>query len=190
MSQYLGEARFNAAIQAYLEKVKYQSQPYTTSLEMLDYIRAATPDSLQYLVRDNFETVTLYDNQIADAKVTELPDGTYQIDVEINILKFRDNGNGKRIYIDSIVTNSATNRSFLEEKNYLEHGELKSLPLADYIDIGIFDKDEKPLTIQTIKCTTINNQLKIVVDKKPKEVRIDPFLKLLDVNEEDSKRGL
>jgi len=57
MSLHIGEERLNGALQAYLNKVKFQTAPYTTSREMVHYIRQATPDSLQYLIRDLFETV-------------------------------------------------------------------------------------------------------------------------------------
>ncbi len=57
MSRHIGEERLNGALQAYLNKVKFQTAPYTTSREMVDYIRKTTPDSLQYLIRDWFETV-------------------------------------------------------------------------------------------------------------------------------------
>ncbi len=49
--------------------MKFQEAPYTTSIEMVDYIREVTPDSLQYVIKDMFETITLYKNRIVDAKL-------------------------------------------------------------------------------------------------------------------------
>ncbi|MBL0052999.1 MAG: hypothetical protein IPP29_16565 [Bacteroidetes bacterium] len=39
-----------------MDKVKFQPPPYTTSIEMLDYLKKATPDSLKYLIKDMFMT--------------------------------------------------------------------------------------------------------------------------------------
>src|SRR5690606_26112753 len=64
LSDYLGEQVFNQTAKAYLEKTAFQNPPYTTSLEFVDYIRAATPDSLRYLIKDMFETITLYNNKV------------------------------------------------------------------------------------------------------------------------------
>jgi len=41
MSDYIGEKKLNNALKEYVEKVKFQEPPYTTSLEMVDYIRKA-----------------------------------------------------------------------------------------------------------------------------------------------------
>lgn len=55
LSEYIGEEKLNGALKAYLTKVRFQPPPYTTSLEMLDYLKQATPDSLEYLIMDMFE---------------------------------------------------------------------------------------------------------------------------------------
>ena len=53
-----------------------------------------------------------------------------------------------------------------------------SVPLADYIDIGIFSeeevdgkKNEVILYLKKHKITTINNKITIIVDKKPTELK-------------------
>ncbi|MBK9735626.1 MAG: hypothetical protein IPO92_11930 [Saprospiraceae bacterium] len=56
LSEFIGEEILNNALKEYLDKVKYQTASYTTSLEMLEYLEKATPDSLQYLIRDMFKT--------------------------------------------------------------------------------------------------------------------------------------
>ena len=82
LSDYIGEEKLNGAIQKFINKVKFQEPPYTTSIEFVNYLREATPDSLQYVIKDMFETITLYKNRITNTKVTELENGTYQVDIE------------------------------------------------------------------------------------------------------------
>jgi ABC-2 type transport system permease protein len=55
LSEFIGEEKLNNALKEYLDKVKFQPPPYTTSIEMLAYLKKATPDSLQYLITDMFE---------------------------------------------------------------------------------------------------------------------------------------
>jgi len=72
LSDYIGEEKLNGALKKYVEKVMFQEAPYTTSVEMVNEIKEVTPDSLQYVIKDMFETITLYRNRILDAKTTEL----------------------------------------------------------------------------------------------------------------------
>ena len=72
-----------------------------------------------------------------------------------------------------------------------------SLPLKDYVEIGVFyqeeidgEKDEVELYLKKYKITSINNKVIIIVDKKPTEVGVDPYNKLIDNNSEDNRREL
>ncbi|SNR70690.1 ABC transporter permease/M1 family aminopeptidase [Lutibacter flavus] len=190
LSDFIGEENLNAAIKKYVEKVKFQEPPYTTSIEMVDYIRQATPDSLQYVIKDMFETITLYKNRVVDVKSTELENGKYQVDIEFNVSKYRLSDKGKRIYGEKV----GDTLSFKTEK--MKKPEM-SLPLEDYVEIGIFyqeeidgEKDEVELYLKKHKITSINNKVSIIVDKKPTEVGVDPYNKLIDNNSEDNRREL
>ncbi|MBK9631157.1 MAG: hypothetical protein IPO62_08825 [Saprospiraceae bacterium] len=57
LSEYIGEDKLNKSLREYLDKVKFESAPYTTSIEMLQFLKNATPENLQYLITDMFETV-------------------------------------------------------------------------------------------------------------------------------------
>ncbi|MDG2356836.1 MAG: M1 family aminopeptidase [Polaribacter sp.] len=190
LSDYIGEENLNAALKKYLENVQFQEPPYTTSLEMVAYIREATPDSLQYTIKDMFETITLYRNRIVEAKTTELENGKYQVDIEFEVSKYRNNEKGKRYYGEK-VGDTLTYKTDKMKKPIL------SVPLADYIDIGIFTEEEvdgemkeKILYLKKHKITSINNKVTLIVDKKPVEVGVDPFNKLIDTQSEDNRRKL
>ena len=69
-----------------------------------------------------------------------------------------------------------------------------SVPLKDYIDIGIFTeetvngkKKTKELYLQKHKITKIFNKITIIVDKKPSEVGVDPYNKLIDTQSDDNR---
>ena len=72
-----------------------------------------------------------------------------------------------------------------------------SVPLDDYIDIGVFLKEEvdgkkkeKELYLKKHKISAINNKITIIVDEKPTEVGVDPYNKLIDTNSNDNRREL
>jgi ABC-2 type transport system permease protein len=188
LSDYIGEDVLNGALKKYVEKVKFQEPPYTTSVEMVDYIREVTPDSLQYVIHDMFETITLYSNRIVDVTSTELDNGKYQVDIEFNVSKYRNNEKGRKYY----GLKEGDTLSYQTET--MKKPEL-SAPLADYIDIGIFaeeeidgKKKEKELYLRKHKITAINNKLTIIVEEKPTEVGVDPYNKLIDTKSDDNRR--
>lgn len=189
ISDYIGEKVLNNALKTYVEKVKFQEPPYTTSIDMVNHIKAVTPDSLQYVIKDMMETITLYDNRIIDVNTTELDNGKYKVDIEFNVRKYRNNERGKIYY-------SEEGRDSI---SYLAEGKKKpvySVKLEDYIDIGIFseqkddDKKEKVLYLKKHKITDINNSISIIVDEKPTEVGVDPYNKLIDTQSNDNRQKL
>ncbi|KGL63070.1 ABC transporter permease/M1 family aminopeptidase [Polaribacter sp. Hel1_85] len=190
LSDYIGEDNLNGALKKYVEKVKFQEPPYTTSIEMVDYIKEATPDSLQYVIKDMFETITLYRNRILDAKSTELENGKYQVEIEFEVSKYRNDEKGKRYYGEKVGDTLSYKTDKMKKP-------ILSVPLADYVDIGIFTEEEidgetkeKELYLKKYKITEINNKITIIVDEKPIEVGVDPYNKLIDTQSEDNRRKL
>uniref|UniRef100_UPI00404A7A26 M1 family metallopeptidase n=1 Tax=Gelidibacter sp. TaxID=2018083 RepID=UPI00404A7A26 len=187
LSDYIGEDKLNNALKAYVEKVKFQEPPYTTSIEMVDYLKKATPDSLQYVINDMFETITLYSNNVVKASYKKLDNGKYEVTMEFNVSKYKNDEKGKRYY-------NETDRDTLNYKTDKMRSPLYSSPLADYIDVGIFgeskDKNETVLYLKKHKITAINNKIKVIVDQLPKEVGIDPYNKLIDTSSDDNRMQL
>ncbi|WP_194851119.1 M1 family aminopeptidase [Nonlabens antarcticus] len=189
ISDYIGEKKFNNVAKAFLEKHQFKGAPYPVATEFVDDIRAVTPDSLQYLIKDMFETITLYDNKVKKASYKKLADGSYEVDINALVSKARSNPKGKLSYHD-IPGDSISFTPKGKKKA------LKSLPLADYIEVGIFGAEEgdtgmpKVLYIEKRKVTGINNDFKIIVKEKPVEVGIDPFNKLIDRNSDDNRSSV
>jgi ABC-2 type transport system permease protein len=165
LQDYIGEKAVNTALSKYLSKVKFQEPPYTNSIEFLDYIRAETPDSLQYVVTDMFEKITLFDNKTNSFEFEKTDDGNYLVTLKVESTK---------VYADSL-------------------GNDTEIPVNDWIDIGIFTekfisgkKVEKPTYFQKHKITDKETILKIVVKDKPINGGIDPYNKLIDRNPFDN----
>ncbi|CAM4133485.1 M1 family aminopeptidase [Flavobacterium antarcticum] len=191
LSDYIGEKNMNNALQSYIKKVAYQEPPYTNSIEFVSYLDQATPDSLKYLINDMFKTITLYDNGVKKVTSKKLENGKYEVTIEANISKYHSDEKGKRIYADKYG-------KALRYKDRDQKEPIESLPLQDYIEIGIFsDKvdaksksKEKVLYLEKRKVTKINNKFVIIVDEKPTEVGVDPYNKLIDTNSNDNRKKL
>ncbi len=183
LSDYIGETNFNAGLRAYVDSAGFQEAPFTTSLEFVDILRKRTPDSLQYLIKDMFETITLYNNRIQGSSVEELPDGRFKVNIEYQVRKYRANEQGKAVYKEEG-----------EEIGYYELNDkqdtIRSLPLADYIEVGVFGEDDKELYLQKHKINGIFESVEIIVDEKPKQVGIDPYNKLIDTQSGDNRKSI
>src|SRR5207248_6889560 len=110
LRDYIGEDRVNAALRGFLNARKFRGAPYPTSLELVDSLRAVTPDSLQYLIHDLLETITLYELKTDSIVVRDTTDDRFRVDVY---------GSAKKLRADSL-------------------GAEEELPMSDWVDIGLF----------------------------------------------------
>lgn len=172
LRDFLGEEKLNQTLRAYLEKVRFQQAPYTIPDEMAGYLRQATPDSLKYLIHDLFETVTLYDNRLKNYDVVKLPNGKYQVTIHFIVTKFHSK-NGSGVFTDS----SGQSLIYKDDQSTIH-----SLPLKDYVEVGIYSTKGEELHLKKHFIRNISNRLTIVVDEAPGFVAVDPLVKLLDVH--------
>jgi ABC-2 type transport system permease protein len=170
-----------------VDSVGFQDPPFTISDELVGMIREVTPDSLLYLIDDMFAHITLYDNRVTDAAYSKNTDGDYTVTVKTQTTKYRTSGRGKRIFKNEVGDSLVLK---VEGKNR----ETLSLPLADYIDIGVFGVDdegkETVLYIKKHKVEAIEGSYTFTVKEEPKEVGIDPYNKLIDTNSEDNRKSV
>ena len=157
LKDFIGEETLNNALRAYLDKNRYYGPLYTNSAELVSYLRKATPDSLQYLIGDLFEKITIYENYVKALDYKKQPDGTYKVTLTVGAAKF---------YADSV-------------------GKQKRAAVNDYMDIGVFAEkkangNENPLLLQRIKMHQPEQTFVFTVRQQPVKAGIDPYLKLID----------
>lgn len=162
LRDYLGEERLNSALAGYIKQVKFQEPPFTNSIEFLNALKAATPDSLQYLIHDMLETITLYENKVTAVSSTKRADGKYTVHLVVEAKKVRAN----------------------------ELGDETETTLNDWIDIGVFGTDSKggetELYLVKHKLSKHKTELDVVVNSEPKRAGIDPYNKLIDRHSSDN----
>ncbi|MCF7749704.1 ABC transporter permease subunit [Bacillus subtilis subsp. subtilis] len=167
LREEIGEDALNRALKRFLQDKGYQQPPYTTSRELLGYLRAETPADRQQLVTDLFEKITLYDNRLLDAKARKRADGKYEVTLVLHAQKLHADGKGKET----------------EAK------------IDDWIEVGVFanapsgkEREQKVLYLQRHHITTAAPTLTVVVDGKPDEAGFDPYNKLIDRVSDDNRR--
>ncbi len=95
LTEMIGEKRVNAALKELIDAYAYKGPPYPSSHELVDRLRKHTPPDLQYLIKDLFEEITIFDNRTLDAKVTSQVKGSIKCPLKSNAT------NGKQMRRDS-----------------------------------------------------------------------------------------
>jgi ABC-2 type transport system permease protein len=166
LRDYIGEDSVNAALKRYIKKVGFQSAPYTNAKEFVANMRLSTPDSMQYVIKDLFEDITIYENYVKDLKSVKQADGKYKVTLTVGSVKFKADTLGKS----------------------------KAVPVNDWMDIGIFVSNEvngkkvdKELLFKKIKMDKATQTFEFTVDKEPTSAGLDPYNKLIDRNPENNR---
>jgi ABC-2 type transport system permease protein len=173
LADYIGEDKIDLALHNFLMQYRYANagnqvdsaddagrsgadeQPYPDTRMLIDALKAQTPPELQYLIDDGFNRIVLYDNKTISATSKKLPDGRYQVTLDVQARKSQADGNGVET----------------------------PMPLADYIDIGVFKgkkDEEQPLYMRREKITQERQTFTVVVNEPPTRAGIDPYNKLID----------
>ena len=173
LADYVGEEAVDRALSNFLMRYRYANagnqvdaagsaapsaavdQPYPDTRQLVEALRVETPPDLQYLIDDGFNRIVLYDNKTLSATSRRLPDGRYEVRLEVQARKVQADGNGAEM----------------------------PMPLADYIDIGVFKghkDEEQPLYMRREKITQERQTFTVVVDEPPTRAGIDPYNKLID----------
>ena len=166
LQDYISEDSVNAAFRRFNEEWRFKDAPYPTSADLLQHIRQVTPDSLQYIIHDMFETITLFENKTTKAEYEEKDSVHFVVALDVSAEKFRADSTG------------------LET----------DLALNDWIDIGVYGKNvagkDSLIYLKKHKITKKENAFKIMVSSKPRKAGIDPLHKLIDRHSSDNTKGL
>jgi ABC-type transport system involved in multi-copper enzyme maturation permease subunit len=169
LREEIGEATLNRALKRFLEDKGYQQPPYTTSRELLDYIRAEAGPQHAALITDLFEKIGFYDNRVETATAKKRADGKYDVTLDLHAAKRYADGKGKET----------------------------AGRLDDWIEVGVFargpsgeEKDEKVLYLKRHRITAENPKITVVVDGEPWEAGFDPYNKLIDRVSADNRKRI
>jgi ABC-2 type transport system permease protein len=153
LREHIGAEAVNGALRRFLAKYRGSGPPYPTSLDLYAELRAVTPPSLYPLLTDLFETITLWDLKTQRAVARRLPDGKYEVTLEVMAQKLRASGTG---------VETAT-------------------PMNDLVEVGIFAQGKNdPLDRTRHRIHTGKQVLRIIVPQEPSRAGLDPDGKLIE----------
>ena len=167
LKEMIGENKVNEALRSLLDTFAYRDPPYATSVSAVRAFRKVTPDSLQYLINDMFERITLFSNRMVEAKYKKVGN-----EYEVNLIT-----KSEKFYADTL-------------------GKEVSTPISDYIDIGIFAKSDhkknlgEPILMQRLKLDKKENNFTFRINKLPYNAGIDPNNYLIDRIPDDNVKVL
>lgn len=166
LQDYIGEDSVNAAFRRYNATWRFKDAPYPTSADLLKEIKKVTPDSLQNIIHDMFETITLFENKTTEATYVEKAKDQFEVTLKVSAEKMRADSTG----LESPIA------------------------INDWIDVGVYGKNkagkDSLLYLKKHKITQKENTFTITVKDKPRKAGIDPLHKLIDRHSDDNSKGL
>lgn len=166
LKETIGEDKVNLALKSLIDKFAYRSAPYPTSLDLIDALREQTPAEHQYLLKDLFEQITLFENRTKSATVKTLENGKFEVTLKTVCEKFKT----------------------------LDQGKQEKIAIDDWIEIGAFAAPQegmkygKTLYRKRVKIDKEECEFKFIVDEAPVLAGIDPFSLMIDRTPEDNLR--
>jgi aminopeptidase N len=162
LREHIGDETVNRALRGFLEKHR-DGPPYPTSVDLVAELRAATPDSLRYLLTDFFETVTLWELKAEPAVVERTAAGEYVVTFDVVAKKMR---------ADSI-------------------GRETEVPMNDQVEIGIFapgtgDSRGTALYMKRHRIRSGRQTISVTLSQVPARAGIDPHGKLIERERADN----
>jgi hypothetical protein len=168
LDQYVGKERINLALRRFFEKHGSGTPPLPTSLDLYRELQAVTPDSHQYLLRDLFETNTLWELKTERAIAEQIKADTWQVTLDVE---------ARKVTVD-------------------EKGVETEVPMNDWIEVGVFAPLEegeevgKPLYLQMHHISSGKQAITVAVPTKPERAGIDPRYLLIDLKTHNNVRKL
>jgi ABC-2 type transport system permease protein len=168
MKEMIGEDAVNRALRNLILRYAYAPPPYPTSYALVDALREQTPPSLQYLIKDLFEDITLFSNRTLEAKAVKRADGKYVVTINVEARKFKADATGNE----------------------------SEVPVDDWIDIGAFAKPARgrkygdTLYRERMHITQRNSTFTFTTAQLPEKAGIDPFALLIDRIPEDNVKNV
>ncbi|HEX5725547.1 MAG TPA: M1 family aminopeptidase, partial [Longimicrobiaceae bacterium] len=158
LRDHLGEARLNAALRRFLRAHRFRGPPYPTSADLMRHLRAATPDSLRYVLDDLFEHVTLHANR-ARAATAWREGGEWVVELRLE---------GRKVRADSL-------------------GRETEVAMDDRVDVGVFAAgEEEPVYLRKHRLRSGAQTVRVRVRERPARAGVDPLHKLIDRELDDN----
>ncbi|CAA9310418.1 MAG: hypothetical protein AVDCRST_MAG56-6270 [uncultured Cytophagales bacterium] len=165
LSEYAGEERVNRALRRLLAEHRRPEAPLATTLDLYRQLRAATPDSLHYLLHDLFEVNTYWELETERATAKQTPSGDWAVTLDVQARKIVADGAG---------------------------GE-RAVPVDDWVEVGVFAAEgsgPREPYLRKHRLRTGRQTIRVTVPYPPARAGLDPDHLLIDLKTEDNVTGV
>lgn len=163
----IGEDALNRALARFIKDKAFQEAPFTTTAELISYIRAEAPADKQDLITDLFEKIVFYDNRVTEARAVKRADGQWDVTMKLHLAKVETDGKGKE-----------------KPRAYDEPVEIAVFARAP----GAKEKDERVLFTEKRKLDGADPTVTVTVKEQPFDVGVDPYNKMIDRVSGDNRK--
>jgi aminopeptidase N len=166
LKDQIGAERVNEALRGLLDEFAFKGAPYPNPTDLVRRFREVAGPEHQQLITDLFEKITVYDVKVTDARTTKRADGRWDVELEVEARKLYADGKGAET----------------------------EAPLAESFDVGAFTVEpgrkgydkRSVIAVQPAAVKSGSQTLRLVADREPKVVGVDPFNKRVDRNSDDN----
>ena len=165
LRERLGADAVNGALRRFRDRYAGPTAPPPTSRALYAELMAVTPDSLQPLLSDLFEHITLWDVRTDSAKAEPVEDGQYRVTLFVDASKAR---------ADSI-------------------GNTTPIPMRDLVEVGVFaERAGNPnalgdtLYLKHHRLTSGKQTITVIVPRRPTHAGVDPLGKFIERERDDN----
>ncbi|MGB3075022.1 MAG: M1 family aminopeptidase [Chitinophagales bacterium] len=168
LKEMIGEDSINFALKNMIDSFAYRNPPYPNSYQLVERFEKETPDSLKYIIKDLFYDMTIFNNRTLDASYKKLPDGKFEVTMNVQSEKYKADSLGKETKV----------------------------PINDWIEIGALavpeegKKTGKQLYSEKVKVAADKNTYLFTVDQQPDKAGIDPNYYLIDRMPDDNLKDV
>ena len=167
----MGEDSINRALKWMIKHHGYPNKP-AISLDLIAALKAQSATADHAFIDEWFKDIILYNLAVISSHSKQLTDGRYQVTIELKAQRYQVTGVGEE-------TETAINHSFdvgIYSGNYRLASAHSDEP----------DAKNKLLHLQAHHFTENRKTIVIIVDKKPTEIVIDPYIKVIDKQRENN----
>lgn len=165
----IGEKKVNHVLKTITDNYRNSNRLEATTIDFLNEMYKVTPTAYHVLVNDWFKKVITYDLGIENATTKTLPNGTFEVTIQVKAKRFET----------------------------LNNGEIKEISINEPFKIGVFTthpsmvKDNSTmLNYESHQISNEETEIKILVNQKPSFIAIDPYGTRSDENLVDNVIGL
>jgi len=166
LKEEVGEAAVNRALQKLIAQFAFKRAPYPSSTDFLRLLRAEAGPEHEAFIVDQFEKITLYDLKASGAKSVKRADGRFDVSFTVEARKLHADGKG--------VETEA--------------------PLDERFEIGAFSAEpgkkgyrrDSVLLLEHRPLQSGRQDVRLVLDRAPAFVGVDPFNVRIDRNSNDN----